>query len=237
MRQRPFRWRRTKAGRSRNRPKGGVRVAQQAPARRPGNEQPTPTRTEPAGRRSSSHTRGLQRVQDRGTPRVDMPQRRVQPAGHRHELASQKDRLRSETAQPAPHRRRRHPQPASDRPETLTMTECQQRRADLLDPITATQQAQRRPQHVCHPASSTLSSPWFDRHLPATGPDRPGTRRPPRAQHPTTSGTQQPARTQPRLDGNTIVPYSQQRWCSCSRSLKFPSVARRSSSPCRVGEG
>ena len=200
--------------RSTSSPKGAVRVAQQQAAGRPRHKPPATARTEPADRCRSSHTKGLQRVTNRGTPRADVPQRRVQPAGHRHKLPSQKRGFRIEAAQPAPHRRRRNPQPVSDRPVTPTITERQQRRADLLDPITATQQTHRRQQHVCHQASSALSPARFNGHLPAIDTDRAGPRRPPRAQHPPAPGTHQPARTQSRLDGNTIVPYSQQRWCS-----------------------
>ena len=194
--------------------KGGVRVAQQPPAGNSRDEEPTVAGTEPTDRRSSGHTNGFQHFAGRGTPPPDMAQRRVQPAGHRHKLPSQKRGFRIEAAQPAPHRRRRNPQPVSDRPVTPTITERQQRRADLLDPITATQQTHRRQQHVCHQASSALSPARFNGHLPAIDTDRAGPRRPPRAQHPPAPGTHQPARTQSRLDGNTIVPYSQQRWCS-----------------------
>lgn len=164
-------------------------------------------RPEPADHRL---LRGLQRCQQIPPPRSSGSRHRDIDTGADRDLQQHHpDRSQPPTqpAQPAPHRRRRHPQPLTDRAVTGTRSTGPDRGTDHLGGIRPPQQHHHRQQHMRGQTRPAPRPPRTQRPRKSVNPPPPSP--PPRPQRLLTpdhrAGDLPPE--QPRLDQNRISPY------------------------------
>jgi hypothetical protein len=190
-------------------------------------------RPEPARQHGARRAERGEQIPPRATQR---PRHRDIDAGANSDLHQQhpgRFQTRRQPAQPATHRRRRHPQPPPDPAVTGPAGPSRHRRADHVSGIPAAQQHRHRQQHMRDQAPrtprATRAKPLRDAMHPA------GTRPPPRPQRLPAPRTRNTALSQPRLDQDRVSLYRHQR---CLRASARPSRRRpprhRREGRCRV---